>query len=626
MGLLDDVNRAVRDGDDRDTGTNTERETPDTSDGMGTATAQVDQSFRTTIRGQEVIIDGREETIEQPETAQPTDEGGNWLTGNDAYGVPRRIDAAKLRNIAQTAPMQSICNGIADQLLGGELTFLDNEDAMTDLSSAEQRAAEQLKDVIRDVLTGPHMGDEDLDDLVTAAVEDMLGPGNAYWQLLAPESGSLPVVSLTTLDPLTIRHNLNRHGYFEDPPYYQAIGAFGQSGGQSGGFYEPVPLQKSDLAVMRYPKGNRSYQYYPTSATHQVKEWLELLADETVHVKRFYSDSEYQTGLLQLVEGNDHTVESIQNEIEQASTDPRDIAVVGGPPANFVELGGKAVNLDVIQEQQWFFEMCLGALGLGKAEVGMIEDVNRANGEIEAERVYKRVGQSFGKQFEKVFMHIARQFDAFTELGEPFTPTLAYTDPRAEQAKQERLRKEWEAGKLTLRQYVRRAGDEDIAEDEDEYTVTLDGETINYGDHPKWVATRLLSAAGAAEPNEEPTVGGDDAEQSARHLRQPEFPTTDYPEAASENAQMALDARDETGNPNNCGTDTGWARANQLADREAISEETVRRMAAFRRHQDNAEMEDDEGRADCGWMMWKAWGGEEGVAWAERVVDELEGE
>lgn len=100
----------------------------------------------------------------------------------------------------------------------------------------------------------------------------------------------------------------------------------------------------------------------------------------------------------------------------------------------------------------------------------------------------------------------------------------------------------------------------------------------------------------------------------------------DYPEAASENAQMALDAREETGDPNDCGTDTGWARANQLANGEAVSRETVGRMAAFDRHRQNSEMDDEEGRADCGWMMWKAWGGDEGIEWAMDKLDELDAE
>ena len=63
--------------------------------------------------------------------------------------------------------------------------------------------------------------------------------------------------------------------------------------------------------------------------------------------------------------------------------------------------------------------------------------------------------------------------------------------------------------------------------------------------------------------------------------------TGDYPDAAVENARMALEAREDTGNPNDCGTRVGWERANQLVNGEDLSEETIGRMAAFKRHEDN---------------------------------------
>lgn len=509
MGLLDDTGRTptadadtADDGDGRDTA-------PDLNPSRDTGS--LGGTYRTQIRGATVEIDGEGEvTIAEPETAQPDDNGGNWLNGGNAYGRPRGTAAAKQRQIVQTAAMQSICNGIVDQLLGGELAFLDNEDVLEGLSPAERDAAARFKRVLRDVLTGPHMGDEDLDDLVTAAVEDMLGPGNAYWQLLGAEDAGLPVASLTTLDPLTIRHNVNEHGYPKDPPYFQAMGAFAGGSVSNAGSLDPTALQTGQLAVMRYPKGNRSYRTYPVSAAWQVKEWLEILADSVTHHKRYYSDNEVPPGLMQVVNASDSTIKDIQSQVEQAAGDPRDFPIVGGEaPANWVEMGGTAINLDVIQEQQWFFQMCLGSLGLGKAEVGMIEDVNRANGKIEADRVYKRVAGPFGKQFEQAFLHIARQFDIFTELGEPFTPTLAYTDPRAEAQRQEQLRKEFEAGTITLRQYHRRAGDEDLAEDDDQYRVDVNGTTVDYGDHPWPVAKRLLSAAGATDPDASAPADGD---------------------------------------------------------------------------------------------------------------------
>lgn len=130
----------------------------------------------------------------------------------------------------------------------------------------------------------------------------------------------------------------------------------------------------------------------------------------------------------------------------------------------------------------------------------------------------------------------------------------------------------------------------------------------------------------------------EDVRSMLEELRKEEFPDSprldadsseskesydDYPKAATENAKMALEAKEDTGDPNDCGTRTGWARANQLANREPISKETIARMASFARHEDNKD-QGEEGRADCGWMMWKAWGGDEGIEWAERKLDELE--
>ena len=61
---------------------------------------------------------------------------------------------------------------------------------------------------------------------------------------------------------------------------------------------------------------------------------------------------------------------------------------------------------------------------------------------------------------------------------------------------------------------------------------------------------------------------------------------TDYPQAASNNAKRALKWADENG-WGSCGTPVGKRRANQLAKRQPISEETIARMSAFRRQQQN---------------------------------------
>lgn len=93
----------------------------------------------------------------------------------------------------------------------------------------------------------------------------------------------------------------------------------------------------------------------------------------------------------------------------------------------------------------------------------------------------------------------------------------------------------------------------------------------------------------------------------------------DYPEAATNNAKRALKYKEENGS--SCGTDVGWTRARQLANRESLSRDTIGRMASFKRHQQHKDVPYEEG---CGGIMWDAWGGDAGVEWAIRKLDQID--
>ena len=96
---------------------------------------------------------------------------------------------------------------------------------------------------------------------------------------------------------------------------------------------------------------------------------------------------------------------------------------------------------------------------------------------------------------------------------------------------------------------------------------------------------------------------------------------TDYPEGAVNNAKRALEWADKNG-WGDCGMGAGKARANQLANREPISEDTIARMSAFERHRQNSDTPYTEG---CGKLMWDSWGGDSGVRWAHNKLREIRG-
>jgi hypothetical protein len=94
----------------------------------------------------------------------------------------------------------------------------------------------------------------------------------------------------------------------------------------------------------------------------------------------------------------------------------------------------------------------------------------------------------------------------------------------------------------------------------------------------------------------------------------------DYPKEASENAKIALRWAEENG-WGDCGTPVGKARANQLANGEAISRDTIARMSGFERQRQNSQRELGDG---CGRLMWLAWGGDAGVEWASRKLEQID--
>ena len=95
---------------------------------------------------------------------------------------------------------------------------------------------------------------------------------------------------------------------------------------------------------------------------------------------------------------------------------------------------------------------------------------------------------------------------------------------------------------------------------------------------------------------------------------------TDYPQSATNNAKRALEWVEKHG-WGTCGEATGKARANQLANREPISRDTIARMASFKRHQQHKDVPYSEG---CGGLMWDAWGGTSGIEWAINKLNKIE--
>jgi len=79
------------------------------------------------------------------------------------------------------------------------------------------------------------------------------------------------------------------------------------------------------------------------------------------------------------------------------------------------------------------------------------------------------------------------------------------------------------------------------------------------------------------------------------------------------------------GKDKGAGTSVGWTRANQLANRESLSLDTVKRMYSyFSRHEVDKKGKGFFSGPDFpskGRVMWNAWGGDSGFSWSKRIVE-----
>jgi hypothetical protein len=89
------------------------------------------------------------------------------------------------------------------------------------------------------------------------------------------------------------------------------------------------------------------------------------------------------------------------------------------------------------------------------------------------------------------------------------------------------------------------------------------------------------------------------------------------------NAKRALEVRDSKPASQRGMTSVGIARARDIINKRALSEDTVRRMKAyFDRHAVDKQGEtwDEQGK---GWQAWNGWGGDAGQTWANAIVERL---
>ena len=113
------------------------------------------------------------------------------------------------------------------------------------------------------------------------------------------------------------------------------------------------------------------------------------------------------------------------------------------------------------------------------------------------------------------------------------------------------------------------------------------------------------------------SIKGDKRYKSGKKLELESY--RDYPDSAANTAKRGIELNDKQGNK--CATQVGKVRAQQLAQKQPVSLETIKRMYSYL---SRAQEYYDEGdTTSCGYISYMLWGGLSAKRWAESKLKEL---
>jgi hypothetical protein len=133
-----------------------------------------------------------------------------------------------------------------------------------------------------------------------------------------------------------------------------------------------------------------------------------------------------------------------------------------------------------------------------------------------------------------------------------------------------------------------------------------------------WAMARVESFATGG-----PTSKTADADLAAK-VQNPAGQTFIPPPDVAEAARQGLELRAKQPASNRCCTSVGLRRAAQLANRQPVSVDTLRRMKAyFARHYGPDSRGKGWGKDSKGWQAHLCWGGDPGMRWADKLLRSL---
>jgi len=314
------------------------------------------------------------------------------------FGYPRPFNATLIRKLAKNGYVFSVVQTLADEIASKDWDIVVKEDHEGEVSD------EELAN-IRKWFTNPNPENESFSQLLKKMVTDVLEVDAGVWVKVFNRGGEF--VSIYSRDGTTFLANPDPFGSIarrsdyvpRNNLFYNTFNSLTNAGdkdsldskkfnstfGEAAAWYQygwtmgayPVPFGKREIVyVMRNPRTDSLYGRAPLEVLGEV---LYTLLYGSSYNLDFYLNNNMPEGIIQLVGANQETIKAFRERFERQfkkkdSFDNMRKQFFKYPVVNndakFTPFQLKPLEMEVIQQQEWFIKLFWACFGITADEMG----------------------------------------------------------------------------------------------------------------------------------------------------------------------------------------------------------------------------------------------------------------
>lgn len=342
------------------------------------------------------------------------------------FGYPRPIYTYSLRSLAKTAYVFPIIKTIADEISSTDWTISMTEEAK-ELGMKEDS---NLRYKYINFLKNPNINDDSFQSLLRQAVFDLCEIGNAVWVKCFNPSGQL--VELYAKDGASFLKNPDVYGTYHKrvefvepllegymkynaaqqvPPTLANLGApegpdaealkqkysyqyayraaYFQYGINFAAF--PIPFGTREVVYMELnPRTDRIYGYSPVEMLADIV--LTLVYGSKYNLD-FYLNNNTPEGIVEMLGAKQEDINSMSARLAGLVRSESDVfgikrrqnfrIAVTPNPVKFTPFQMKPIDMQILEQQKWFYKIVLACFGVNENEMGITEDSNKSTGQVQ---------------------------------------------------------------------------------------------------------------------------------------------------------------------------------------------------------------------------------------------------